>query len=254
MAKRTFKKLGRIHKLDDFLRSYEILINLDFKNINIDLMFGIPDQSLSDWKETIENVLNLKPKHISCYSLIIEEGTPFYEMFNNNKIELVEEDIEREMYYYAVKKLSSMGIERYEISNFAQKGYECRHNITYWEDEEYIGVGAGAHSYVKNYRFSNYKNIKEYIEGIKSGNALCEKEFIDIDDEMSEFMFMGLRMIKGIEKKRFFKRFKKDIYDIYKSEIDNLIKKGLIIDDGEFIKLTDKGIDISNQVFADFLR
>ncbi|QCX32418.1 oxygen-independent coproporphyrinogen III oxidase [Caloramator sp. E03] len=248
------QKLGRIHKLDDFLRTYDILIKSGFENINIDLMFGIPDQSMEDWIETIENVLKLNPKHISCYSLIVEEGTPFFEMYNKGKLILPDDDIEREMYYYAVKRLSAHGIQRYEISNFSKKGYECRHNITYWMDEEYIGIGAGAHSYIKNVRFSNYRDIQKYIEGINLGNAIMESETIDYNDEMAEFMFMGLRMASGIKKERFKKRFNKDINDVYKIEINNLIRQGLLIDVGDSIRLTDRGIDFSNKVFINFLK
>ncbi|MCX7884018.1 MAG: radical SAM family heme chaperone HemW [Caloramator sp.] len=246
--------LGRIHKLEDFLKSYDILNKIGFKNINIDLMFGIPNQSMTDWIQTIENVLKLEPNHLSCYSLIIEEGTPFYEMYEKNQLKLTYDDVEREMYYYAVEELSKKGINRYEISNFAKKGYECSHNITYWMDEEYIGVGAGAHSYIKNKRYSNYKNIEKYIEGIYSRSVIEKSEVIEIYDEMSEFMFMGLRMTKGIEKERFLKRFNKDVYDVYGDKINVLKQKNLIIDDGKNIMLTNKGIDISNQVFINFLK
>ncbi|SKA85819.1 oxygen-independent coproporphyrinogen-3 oxidase [Caloramator quimbayensis] len=248
------ERLGRIHRVEDFLISYEMLKKIGFSNINIDLMFGIPNQTMSNWVQTIENVLKLNPSHVSCYSLIIEEGTLYYEMYEKNQLTLIDEDTERQMYYYAVESLNKKGIKRYEISNFSKEGYECSHNITYWMDEEYIGVGAGAHSYVQNKRFSNYKNIDRYIEGIYLRNAIEESEVIETYDEMSEFMFMGLRMTKGIEKERFLKRFNKDVYDVYGDKINILKQKNLIIDDGKNIMLTDKGIDISNQVFINFLK
>lgn len=248
------QRLGRIHKLCDFLSSYEIIRNSGFNNINVDLMFAIPEQKMEDWVETVENVLRLNPEHISCYSLIIEEGTPFFDMYKEGKLDVADEDTEREMYYYTVKTLGKYGYNQYEISNFAKTGYECRHNITYWNAEEYIGVGAGAHSYTGCKRYSNYRSIYDYIKGIEMGSTVEEETILSINDEISEFMFMGLRMTQGIEKRKFKERFKTDIYNIYKKEIKDLIKKRLITDNGEFIRLTEKGIDLSNQVFVSFLK
>lgn len=248
------KALGRIHSLDDFLTSYDLIRRLDFKNVNIDLMFAIPNQTIKDWIETIKNVYSLKPEHISCYSLIIEEGTPFYNMYLNGKLNLVDENTEREMYWYGIEKLKNEGMIHYEISNISRPGFECSHNITYWKDDEYIGVGAGAHSYVNNSRYSNFKGIGEYINGIKNGNAIFEQSTLNIDDTISEYMFMGLRMMNGISKDDFKQRFGMDIEKVYFSEINENIKNALIIDDGENIFLSKRGIDIANQVFMAFLR
>jgi oxygen-independent coproporphyrinogen III oxidase len=246
--------LGRIHNLKDFLDSYDRIKKYDFKNVNIDLMFAIPNQTFGDWASTLEEVINLNPEHISSYSLILEEGTSFYNMYNAGKLIMVNEDTEAEMYSYAINLLSKNGYEHYEISNFSKPGYECKHNLTYWQDEEYYGVGAGAHSYINNIRYSNYRGIEDYIINTKKENPIEIKTLLNLNDEMSEFMFMGLRLIKGIEKKRFEKRFGVDIYNIYENEIKELINNKLLIDDGTNLKLTFRGIEISNTVFIKFLR
>lgn len=251
---RLLKGLGRIHTIEDFLKSYNLIRKNGFKNVNIDLMFDIPDQSFEDWKETIENVILLKPEHLSCYSLIIEEGTPFYNLYEKGKLNLVDEVDERKMYYYAIERMEKEGLKQYEISNFSREGYECKHNITYWMDEKYIGVGAGAHSYVDNTRYNNFRDIKKYIDGINNGSAVEEKNIVSFNDEISEFMFMGLRMTDGISKKRFKSRFRSDIKEIYSDELNKCIKEGLIEENKECIRLTKRGTDLSNQVFIAFLR
>lgn len=248
------KELGRIHDVNSFLESYDNARNYGFNNINLDLMFGIPNQSIKEWFHTIHKVIELNPEHISCYSLIIEEGTPFYEMYEKKLIKLADEDIERQMYYYAIEELKKNGYIQYEISNFSKINFECKHNITYWQDKEYYGIGAGAHSYVNNIRYSNYLGIEEYINHIKKGDGVQSKNYLTISDELSEFMFLGLRMTKGISKKEFRDRFHSDIYDVYNKEINNLIKDKLLEDDGNNIKLTGRGTDVSNQVFVRFLK
>lgn len=254
---RLLKRLGRIHNLNDFLISYNLARRTGFDNINVDVMFDIPDQTIYDFNETIDNVIKLNPEHVSCYSLIVEKGTPYYEMNEKGELNIPDEDTDRLMYYTACKKLEANGFKQYEISNFAKKSYECRHNETYWMDEEYIGVGAGAHSYSKSKRYFNVYDINEYIKNINlNGYAfnIDETETIDIDDELSEFMFMGLRMTDGISKGRFKKRFGCDIYDIYENELNELIKRQLLVDENGYIKLTKRGVDISNQVFVYFMR
>ena len=254
---RLLRKLGRIHTLDDFLMSYELARKAGFKNINVDVMFDIPDQTLDDFSETINNVIKLNPEHVSCYSLIIEKGTPYYEMDKKGELRIPDEDTDRLMYYTACEKLESNGYKQYEISNFAKEGNECRHNETYWLDEEYLGVGAGAHSYSESKRYFNVYGINDYIKKINNNGYAFNKEEIETigkDDEMSEFMFMGLRMTEGISKKRFFNRFGIDIYDIYKDELKELIRRQLLLDKNGYIKLTIRGIDISNQVFVYFIR
>lgn len=248
------KRLGRIHNMKHFMESYKNAREVGFHNINIDLMFGIPDQTLEDWKESIKIILELRPEHISCYSLIVEEGTPFYQMYENDSLNLVDENTEREMYYYAVYELKKHGYYHYEISNFSLKEHECNHNITYWQDEEYYGIGAGAHSYTANTRYSNYPVVEDYIKKINSCSGIEVKTNLTRNDELSEFMFLGLRMISGISKANFQKRFCTDIYSEYNNDLRDLINASLLIDDGENVKLTPRGIDVSNQVFVRFLK
>lgn len=251
---RLLKKLGRIHNLGDFIESYNNARKCGYNNINIDLMFGLPDQSMEDWKETVGNVLALKPEHISSYGLIIEEGTPFFNMHEKGTLVTPGEDIENDMYHYAINEFKNAGLHQYEISNFSLDGYECIHNLTYWRDEEYIGVGAGAHSYIQNKRFFNLSGVRDYIRGINSGSPIEEETSLSKEDEMSEFMFLGLRLMKGIDINDFKLRFGMDIDDIYSREILESITEGLLIRDGVMLKLTPKGVDFSNQVFVKFIK
>ncbi len=250
------KSLGRIHTYEDFLNSYVLAREVGFKNINIDLMFGVPNQSLEDFKESLEKVCKLKPEHISSYSLIIEEGTPFYEMDKKGELNVVSEDVEREMYDFLIDYLKDKGYKWYEISNFCLNGKECEHNKVYWKCEDYIGIGAGAHSYFNGKRYSNVCSVKEYIEKSKSkDNSYIENiEVIDKNSSIEENMFLGLRMIDGINKKEFENRFNESINDIYQKEIEKLKENDLIFEDENIIKLTRKGVNLSNQVFVEFLK
>jgi oxygen-independent coproporphyrinogen III oxidase len=251
---RLLANLGRAHKLGDFLSSYKSAREVGFNNINVDLMFGIPDQSMEDWIESIEEVLKLKPEHISSYSLIIEEGTPYFDMKNEGRLNLPDEETERLMFRYAVDRLNEQGIKHYEISNFAKEGYECKHNLTYWMDNKYIGCGAGAHSYIGNKRYYNVNNIHDYINSVRSGNTIQEVIELSKDDEISEFMFLGLRLTNGINKQRFKERFAVCAEDVYLQELSEFVSQGLVINDKDNIKLTMKGVEFSNQVFVKLLR
>lgn len=247
-------ELGRIHNIEDFLNSYKLARKLGFNNINIDLMFGIPDQGLEHWKETLANVVKLNPEHISCYSLIVEKGTPFYELYEKEELNLPNEDIEIEMYRYAIKFLKDMGYYQYEISNFAKENRECIHNLTYWDVEEYIGCGLAAHSFLNGYRYSNLCNIEDYIKFINEGKSIKINIYENLEkDTMEEFMFMGLRKIKGINIKKFYEKFDKDIYMVYGNIIKKYINKGLIIKNQDNLFLSPKGIELSNSVMCDFI-
>ncbi|WP_203227630.1 radical SAM family heme chaperone HemW [Calorimonas adulescens] len=254
MDDRLLKILGRIHDVCDFMENFNEAKKLGFDNINVDLMFGIPGQALYGWIKTLEEVVSLQPEHISCYGLMIEEGTPYYKMYKDNRLSLPDEDTEREMYWKAVQMLESNGYLHYEISNFAKKGYECRHNIIYWCDKPYIGLGAGAHTYYKDYRFANELIPEKYIEFIRNNdNAFTQREYIDKRNEMAEFMFMGLRLINGIKLKEFEDRFGVSLYNAYDNRIAKLLKFGLIELQDDRVYLTKKGIDLSNQVFMEFM-
>ncbi|SEF74596.1 oxygen-independent coproporphyrinogen-3 oxidase [Caloramator fervidus] len=244
------KRLGRIHNFNDFLNNYEMARKIGFKNINVDLMFNIPEQSIDDWMDTLNKIVDLNPEHISIYSLILEEGTVFYDYYQKGELSISDDEIDRQMYHYAVEFLKSYGYEHYEISNFAKKGFECIHNLTYWNEEEYYGVGASAHSFIDSYRYANASDIKEYIT---SRYLKREKIYISKEEQMQEFMILGLRKIKGISKKDFKNRFNVDIIEVYGDKISKLLRQGLVFDNGEFISLTSKGLDVANQVFLVFL-
>ncbi|WP_129596745.1 radical SAM family heme chaperone HemW [Anaerophilus nitritogenes] len=248
------KRLGRIHTKDEFVKNYLLARKLGFKNINIDLMFSLPDQTFLEWKETLSQVIKLQPEHISSYSLKIEENTVFNELYEKGLLNIPSDEEDREMYHFAMDYLTSCGYEHYEISNFAKENKGSIHNQIYWENKEYIGFGVGAHSYFNNDRFSNEINIDDYILKIQNKKSPCiTKEKIFKEDEMAETMFLGLRLIRGIDTKEFEKRFKISPLKIYKKSIDKFIQEGLLWNDGRNIGLTKRGIDVSNQIFVDFL-
>lgn len=263
---RELKMLGRIHTYDDFLKSLELSRKAGFTNINADLMSALPCQTIDSWERTLREVASLGIPHISAYSLIIEENTPLCDMVKAGK-ELFwpSEDEERDMYYAAKEILESFGMYRYEISNYAQKGYECIHNIRYWTRGDYAGFGIGAASFIKGMRYSNTMDIKEYINvlsdtGTNSLNHTgqikvphYEEEYVSREDAMAEFMFLGLRMSEGVNYDIFRKEFGVEPEKIYKKEIDKLVSDGLLERKGKTLKLTPKGVDVSNIVFAEFL-
>lgn len=247
-------KLGRIHSFDEFLKSFEMARNIGFKNINVDLMFAIPEQSFSQWKESLKKISELGPEHISCYSLIVEEGTPFYKMNKEGKLILPEEDTEVKMYNFTVEFLKNIGYKQYEISNFAKEHKECMHNLIYWSMDEYIGCGASAHSYFNNVRNKNERNVKKYIEKIISGeDASVQKHENSTKDSIEEFMFLGLRKTNGISISDFKSKFNVNIYDIYGSVINKYKGLGLIKVDHDKVFLSEKAVHISNTIMSDFI-
>lgn len=248
------KSIGRIHNFQEFVENYKLAREYGFENINVDMMFGLPNQSLEDWIASLEEVIKLKPEHISAYSLIIEEGTAFYKLYNDNKLNLPSEEEERAMYHKGKNILEKRGYHQYEISNYAKEGKECFHNKVYWKCEEYIGIGASASSFINNKRIKNINSIKDYINNVNSNKSIIEEEYENtIEDNIEEFMFMGLRMIKGIDEKEFENRFKIKIDSKYKEVIDKNIKKGLLIREDDKIYLTKLGIELSNVVMSDMI-
>ncbi|MDF2884176.1 MAG: oxygen-independent coproporphyrinogen oxidase [Clostridiaceae bacterium] len=248
------KKIGRIHNFSDFITAYEMARKMEFKNINVDLMFGLPEQTMEHWKKTLNKIVELAPEHISCYSLIVEEGTPFYKMQQMGNLKLPSEEVEREMYHYAVNFLRENGYNQYEISNFAKENMECKHNIIYWETNEYIGCGSGAHSFYNGIRFSNKVKIEDYIDSmVKYDNAVEEKHKNSHKDDMEEFMFMGLRMTEGISMEEFHKRFNNDIFSVYGHIINKFINNSLLIMDNGRIYLSPQGVEVSNSVMCEFI-
>ena len=248
------KDIGRIHKFEDFRQNYLLARSMEFKNINVDLMFGLPNQNIADVNATMEEIISLNPEHISCYSLIIEEGTPFYKMEEKNLLKLPSEEEEREMYHLVKRKLKDNGYNQYEISNYAKDGKECFHNTVYWKCEDYLGVGVSASSYIDNKRIKNIDDINEYIEKIKK-NEIVNEEVISnsVKYNMEEFMFMGLRMMEGISEEEFKLRFNINIDNVYGEVISNNIKKGLLERKSGKIYLSSKGVELSNIVMSEML-
>ncbi len=244
---RELNILGRIHNYEGFLKTYSEASDAGFDNINIDLIFAIPGQTLDSYCDTLNKVIGLKPKHVSAYGLQIEEGTYFGEHLS--EYEWIDEESDRKMYHMSGDVLSGAGIDRYEISNYAVPGYECRHNIRYWNGGDYLGFGIGAASLADEVRFKNTDSIEEYLKGIRVNESIP----LSISDRMEEFMFLGLRMIKGISVSDFKERFGRDIDDVFGRQLSTCIRDGLIIRDLDTISLTPLGLDVSNHVFAGFL-
>lgn len=265
------KKLGRIHNFDQFVASYNAARRAGFDNINIDVMSGLPGQTIHSYVDTLSRVMDFGPEHISAYSLTVEEGTPLSrdkEMLETLPTEI----IDRRMYEVTKKLLEAKGYYRYEFSNYAKSGYECKHNMVYWTGGEYIGFGLGAASYFQGKRFNNIKSIGDYISIMEeTGEKFAttdNKEFLYnevtrklrenvttmyIDSRMEEFMFLGLRMTCGVSRLDFEERFKKDIYEVYGPVIKKYIDMGMMVEIEDRILLTDDGIDVSNVILADFL-
>ena len=244
------KMLGRIHDYREFLESYELARHVGFDNINVDLMFAIPGQSYEGWVRNLRTVAALAPEHISAYSLIIEEGTPFF----SRKLDLPDEDTEYRMYEDVAGILGEYGYHQYEISNYARSGFECRHNKGYWKRMDYLGLGLGAASLIGKKRFTNTNIMEEYLNhsrdltGIRKDVEILEKK-----DEMGEFMFLGLRMTEGVSEEEFQEYFHVSVEKIYGRVIEKYIRQGLLEKRNGRIFLTRRGIHVSNAVMADFL-
>ena len=247
--------LGRIHTWEEFLKSYQLARKAGFENINIDLMSGLPGQTIEIYKKTLEKVMALRPEHISAYSLILEEETPFGKSKEIQR-KIPDEETDREMYQLTKNVLLENGYERYEISNYAIKGKECIHNLGYWSGTPYLGFGLGASSYFEGTRFSNEKDLEKYKKKPYVPFMMREDyTVLSEKDEMEEFMFLGLRKRVGISKREFKKRFKISLKDIYGKVITKYEEMDLLewTDAGEMLRLTDAGIGVSDYIFCDFM-
>ena len=250
-------QIGRIHNFEQFLETYKMAREVGFKNINVDLMLGLPNQRISDLKESLEKVIELQPEHISVYSLIVEDGTPIANKIENNELELPEEELERNMYWYVKNTLELNGYKHYEISNFAKEGYESRHNLNCWKQREYIGVGIAAHSYRDITRYSNTENIGEYIRNVQKENLERNRIIHEIqkeDDTKREYMLLGLRQIEGVKISEFKNKFGDNPIYLFRNELKKLTDENLINVDEDRIYLTSKGIDLANQVWMEFIK
>ena len=250
------KNIGRIHTYQDFLETYQTARKVGFDNINVDLMLALPGQSIEDLSESVDRIIKLNPEHISVYSLIIEEGTPFYKKYMNNELKLPEDEIERKMYWLVKNKLEEAGYKHYEISNFAKPGYESKHNLACWNQGEYIGLGVSAHSYTNNLRYSNIDNIPNYIQNLKSGKDylnLVVHEKQTKESKMKEFIMLGLRKIDGVYIQNFKEKFGENPIYLYRKEFEKLVQEELLEIDGDVIRLTNKGLDLANLVWEEFV-
>lgn len=248
------KALGRIHSSDDARDAFALLRTKGFKNINIDLIFGCPEQSLDTWKEDLRTVVELNPEHISTYALTYEEGTPITMDMKNNLIHRLNESAELEMYKTAIDCLTNNGYYHYEISNFAKGGCECAHNHVYWNNTGYIGTGAGAYSFLRGVRTSNEKNVFTYINGIAENRDIKSfGECLPDDKFASETIIMSLRLRQGISNTDFYERFGCKIEEQFGDQIKKLINYGLISYDDEWLKLTEKGLFVADTVMTEFL-
>ncbi len=248
---RLLKQIGRIHTFDDFLKTYNMAKEVGFDNINVDLMIGLPNQTIQDIKETLSTIINLKPKHISVYSLIVEEGTKIANLINTGDMNLPDEETERNMYWYVKNYLELSGFKHYEISNFAKKGFESKHNMDCWNQEEYIGFGVASHSYINNIRFSNTENFNDYIKDYRNSKIIQEEQ--DISSKEQEYMLLGLRKIEGISIQKFKNKFGENPIYLFRKQLAKLTEQGLIGVDKDNIKLTNKGLDLANIVWEEFV-
>lgn len=251
---RLLRKLGRIHTFAMFLEAYEAAQAAGFGNINVDVMSALPGQSAAQYCETLQKVLSLTPRptHISAYSLIVEEGTLFYERQKEGRLSLPTEDEEREMYTLTAGILGREGYERYEISNYALPGFACRHNLVYWTRENYLGLGLGAASMVENIRMSNEDDMEAYSARIKKGLPRQQGQKLSVQEQMEETMFLGLRLAEGVKKEDFARTFGCSMESVYGDVLAKHERNGLLVG-GDRVRLTEKGIDVSNYVMADFL-
>jgi len=251
------KLLGRIHTFEQAKQCYAWAREVGFTNISIDVISALPKQTLDDYKETLEAVLELQPEHISSYSLIIEEKTPFYETYAEGKElegDLPDEDTDREMYAYTKRRLRQAGYERYEISNYAKPGFESRHNSSYWTGIPYVGTGLGASSLFTNARYHNESDLRTYMEAVNAGEDIRRDiERLVAAEQMEEFMMLGLRMMKGVSRTEFQNRFGCAMETVYGHALKKLERNGLLTVTGDTVALTETGIDVSNQVFIEFI-
>jgi oxygen-independent coproporphyrinogen-3 oxidase len=249
---KILKTLGRAHDLKDFIECFAAARIAGFENISFDLMFALPDQTEKIWQTTLENAIKFEPKHISAYGLQLEEGTLFYE--NQANYKFPDDEQNRKMYEFLVEFLKSKGYERYEISNFAIPGFESRHNLKYWDLTEYVGFGLGSSSFFEGVRYQNPEKMEEYLEFADNFHPLWENAEKETENSLiSEYMFLGLRLEKGVNNLEFKEKFNKSFFEIYKKEIDQNVNNGLLIKENNRIYLSKKGFDLANSVMSDFL-
>ena len=248
------QKIGRIHTAQDAVDTIELAHNLGFDNISLDLIYGLPQQNMEILTKSVESVLTLPIQHISIYCLQLEEGTAFHRMEALGKLQLPADELVEAMHDYIVGKLPEAGYQRYEISNYALPGYESKHNLSYWQDVDYLGLGSGAHSYWQGTRYENPRGIDDYISVLEAGRLPATlDEQVDRQAHMEEYCFLGLRTVAGIDKNLFQQKFGVDLFTVYGRTIENLVAQDLLQHTPRGIALTPLGMKYGNQVFAEFL-
>lgn len=253
MDNKELVQLGRIHTVEEFLEGYHQARKSGFSNINVDLMSGLPGQNYEDWERNLRMTAELRPEHISAYSLILEEGTPFYQ--KQDLLDFPDEETERLMYEKTHEVLEEYGYEQYEISNYAKKGYECRHNIGYWKRVPYLGLGLGSASLMEECRYSNTTDWKNYLEHSKNPRTIRKDvQELTVEDAIEEFMILGLRMCRGVSEEDFRQRFKREVSEVYGGVIDKYSKLGFMQKKEGNISFTRAGISVSNTILTEFLR
>ena len=248
---KLLKQIGRIHTYEDFLNTYQTVKEVGFENSNVDLMLGLPNQTIQDLKKSLQEVIALNPNHISTYSLIIEEGTPIAKKIEKGELVLPDEELERQMYWYVKNTLELNGYTHYEISNFAKEGKESKHNFNCWKQKEYIGIGVAASSYLNKKRYSNVNDIKKYIEQKGKEKIILENQ--TLEEAKKEYMLLGLRMIKGVSIAEFKQKYGENPIFLYRKELEKMVKQELLIVEEDKIRLTNKGLDFANLVWEEFV-
>lgn len=254
--------MGRVHSPEDILANYTLARECGFRNINLDLMFAIPGQTKQIWLDTLKQAIGLEPEHISFYSLQLEEGTPYFSMFQEGSLKEIEDELDREMYHEAIKTFNDSGYHHYEISNASKDGYQCRHNLKYWSMDDYLGLGLGAHSYMDGVRFSNITNLKDYIQAAQNKASSNRSPFVQWhhkntkEENISEYIFTGMRKLEGLDLRDFESRFEKSIEDIFSAnwhKLQKYIDEEYLVKSAGNMRFTINGIDISNTILTEFV-
>lgn len=248
------KKIGRTHSNNHVYETIALAKKVGFRNISLDLMYGLPGQTMAQWQDTLEKAFALEIPHYSAYSLIVEPKTIFYNQYTKGKLHLPTEDLEADMYDVLMNQMEAHGLQQYEISNFAQSGFSSKHNKIYWENDEYAGFGAGAHGYLAGQRYSNHGPLKKYMDAVNAGELPIVYEHVVTENEKrEEQMFLGLRKTEGITHSIYEEKFNESMYRDYSNVIEKLVSEGLLEQDTKGIRLTRKGRFVGNEVFQQFL-
>lgn len=253
MQDSLLESIGRVHKSDDARRSLDLARQTGVQNINLDLIFALPGQTLEQWQQTLETIIWLSPEHISTYNLTLSYGTQFYDWWENGDLKLAENDLEAKMYQYAITRLTDAGYQHYEISNFTQPKYEARHNLVYWNNQSYFGLGAGACGYIDGHRYTNLRGVKEYITAVQQGAPISSQEELVGRARKAETLMLGLRKLAGVSQETYQRRFGETIDAEFGAAVKQFKHQGLLQWTENRLHLTPKGLMIADQIFSEFI-